>query len=222
MTTSGTTAFTMDVAQIVEEAAHRIGGWPLSADEASSARISLNLLLLHLLNKSAPLNSQVQQQFTTSTGVTSYTLDTAITNTKSVAVLDDQLIQETELNREDFQAYNTSYLKTQTGRPTTYFLTRTDSGFTMILWPKPDKEYTIRFIGTKRLEDVSKASEGVDLPVTYLPAICSGLSYYMSLKRQNFDPNVRSELKNLYIEEMTAALNDDRLRTDMKIVPKGR
>lgn len=218
MTTSGTKTFTLDVAQIVEEALERVGGNPISGDEAASARRSLNLLLTYLVTENAPLNTQKQTSLSTVVSTATYNLDTEVLNIRNAVVLDSNG-QEYELNREDIQEYNTSYMKSQTGRPTTYFVDRTRDRLILTLWPKPDKIYTIRLWNTVRLEDVSTASENIDIPVTYLPAICSGLSYYVSLKRRGIDAAYRAELKQLFTTELNAALKEDRLRTDMTIVP---
>lgn len=222
MTTSGTKTFTLDVAEIVEEALERVGGNPISGDEAKSARRSLNLLLNYLISENAPLNSQVQRSFSTVAGQAEYTLDNDVINIRNCAVLDPTTSREIELNREDIQEYNTSYIKSQTSRPTTFFITRTTDGLKMTLWPKPDQVYTIRSWCSAKLQDVSAASENIDLPTLYLPAICSGLAYYVSLKRRNIDPNYRQELKQLFSTELNAALKEDRLRTDLILVPKGK
>ena len=51
MATSGTTAFELDVSDVIEEAYERIGIEIRTGYQAKTARRSLNLLLQHLSNK---------------------------------------------------------------------------------------------------------------------------------------------------------------------------
>lgn len=220
MATSGTKTFNLDVADIVQEAIERVGGDPTSGEEAMSARRSLNLLLTYLVSENAPLNTQSEKLLTTTQGVSTYNLDPEILNIRVAVVTDPIPNQDYELNRTNIQDYNTSYRsRTAEKRPTTYFVERTRDRLVLKLWPVPDKAYTVRLWTTNKLEDVTAAVENIDIPVSYLPAICSGLAYYVSLKRRGIPSDYRMELKNLFITELNAALKEDRFREDMIMVP---
>jgi hypothetical protein len=219
MATSGTTTFNLDTGQIVEEALERLGGGPISGEEAYSARTSLNLLLAHLVNLSAPLSTQETKTFNTVIGTASYALPTDVINVLNV-VYRNQSGKDTELTRDDMIAYNNMWDKDLVGVPTTFYIDRTKDNLVMYLWPKPDKVYAINYRGTTKIEDVNKAINNLDIPTTYLPAIISGLAYYHSMKRRNIDPAYRQELKEMYNTELKAALEEDRTRTSYYVRPK--
>lgn len=218
MTTSGTTLFNMEVAQIVEEALERIGGNPTSGEEAASARTTLNLLLTHIINLSAPLNAQKLYNLNTVINQPMYELPSDIVNVLVVTVSDSSG-NEIELHRDDMMEYQRLYKKDQPGRPTTFYLQRQTNNLQMYLWPMPNEVFTVHCRVTKKLQDVASAINSLDLPTTYLPAIISGLAYYLSLKRRNIDAAYRQELKMLYEAELKAALDEDRTRTDYFVRP---
>lgn len=209
----------MEIAQIIEEALERIGGNPTSGEEAASARTSLNLLLTHLINLSAPLNAQKLLSFTTSSGVLPYSLPTEVVNVL-VMTITDTTGNEIEIQREDMMEYARLYKKNQLGRPTTFYMQRERDNLDIYFWPMPDQEYTIKYWATTKLEDVAAAINNLDLPTTYLPAIISGLAYYLSLKRRGIDGQYRQELKSVYEAELKAALEEDRTRTDYYVRPE--
>jgi len=218
MATSGTKTFNLDIAQIIEEALERVGGDPISGEEAAQARRALNLLFIHLINQSAPLSTQKLISFNTVANQASYTLTTDIINVQNVVVRDSDG-KDIELSRDDILEYNRIYNKDQTGKPSTFYMDRTRTGMVMYLFPMPDQAYTVRYWGTSKIEDVSAAVQNVDIPTTYLPAIISGLAYYLSLKRRNIEPAYRQELKQLYTEELKAAFEEDRRRVDYYLLP---
>lgn len=218
MATSGTTSFNMEVAQIIEEALERIGGNPTSGEEAASARTTLNLLLTHIINLSAPLNAQKLYNYTTTASTASYDMPDDVVNVL-VVTISDTSGNEIELHRDDMMEYQRLYKKDQLGRPTTYYMQRLTDKAQMYLWPMPDTEYTVHCRVTRKLQDVNAAINNLDLPTIYLPAIISGLAYYLSLKRRNIDAQYRQELKMLYETELKAALEEDRTRTDYFVRP---
>lgn len=218
MATSGTTSFNMEVAQIIEEALERIGGNPTSGEEAASARTTLNLLLTHIINLSAPLNAQKLYNYTTTASTASYDMPDDVVNVLVVTVSDTSG-NEIELHRDDMMEYQRLYKKNQLGRPTTYYMQRLTDKAQMYLWPMPDTEYTVHCRVTRKLQDVNAAVDNLDLPTIYLPAIISGLAYYLSLKRRNIDAQYRQELKILYETELKAALEEDRTRTNYYVRP---
>lgn len=218
MATSGTTSFNMEVAQIIEEALERIGGNPTSGEEAASARTTLNLLLTHIINLSAPLNAQKLYNYTTTASTASYDMPDDVVNVL-VVTISDTSGNEIELHRDDMMEYQRLYKKDQLGRPTTYYMQRLTDKAQMYLWPMPDTEYTVHCRVTRKLQDVNAAINNLDLPTIYLPAIISGLAYYLSLKRRNIDAQYRQELKILYETELKAALEEDRTRTNYYVRP---
>ena len=52
-----------------------------------------------------------------------------------------------------------------------------------------------------------------------MPSAISGLAYYLALKRPQIDVQRRQELKMLYEEEFARAMQDNREKVDLKIIP---
>jgi len=220
MSTSGTKTFNLDVAEIIEEALERVGGDPMSGNEARSARRSLNLLLTYLVSENAPLNTQSETILPTVQGQVDYDLDPSILNVRVAVITEPSANQDYELTRMNIQDYNTSYRARQNqSRPTTFFIERTRDNLVLKLWPIPDKAYTLRLWTTNKLEDITASIENIDIPTSYLPCICSGLAYYASLKRRDIPTDYRNELLRLFTTELNAALKEDRFREDMLLVP---
>ena len=220
MTTSGTKTFSMDVAQIIEQAFFRVGGNPISGEEAKIARFELNLLLLYLISKDAPLSARELKTFSTVAGTSTYTLPDDVINVQTLAYNNGSI--DIELTRDDMNEYLRIPNKTQQGQPNRYFIDRGSENMTVYLYQVPNNTYTISYWATTRIEDVTKAVETIDLPPPYLPAIVSGLAYRLSFIRRNIDAQYRQELKDWAAEEMKTALEEDRTRTTLYIKPKAR
>ena len=207
MATSGTRTFTLAVDEIVEEAFSRIGGEPQTGKEAQQGRRALNLLLQEWLNRSVQLwtVSPASQSLTANTA--SYTLNSYTVD------IEEAVIRKT--NSDNLNIPN----KSDTGRPSQYFL---DKQLTPVvfLYPTPDDSTDVlRFNERKRIEDITAATENVDIPDRFLPCAISGLAYYLALKRPQIEIQRRQELKVLYEEEFNRAMQDNREKVDLIIKP---
>jgi hypothetical protein len=89
-------------------------------------------------------------------------------------------------------------------------------------WPVPEgTAYTFRPWTLKRLADVDKSHQLIDLPHRYLPAIVKGLRYYMADLR-GVALEERSWLKQEYYETLQLALDEDRERVNFNVYPANR
>ena len=102
MATSGTTAFDLNIDDIIEEAYERCGIRTNSGKDLKSARRSLNLLLAEWANRG--LNQWTIQQKTVAMvlGTTSYNVDTT-NSTAAIDVLDAFMRQTTNDENIDIQ-----------------------------------------------------------------------------------------------------------------------
>ena len=89
----------------------------------------------------------------------------------------------------------------------------------LYLYPTPNSADTFRYKERKAVEDITAATESVDIPNRFLPCAISGLAYYLSLKRPQIEQQRRQELKMLYEEEFNRAMEDNREKVDLKIIP---
>lgn len=221
MATSGTRTFTLYVDEIIEEAFSRIGGEPQTGKDAAVGRRTLNLLFKEWTNRSIQLWSVKESTQTLTAGTSSYTLNSYTVDIEEAVISktnSDDTRTEYELERISRDDYFNIPNKSNKGRPSQYFL---DKQLTPVvyLYPTPDEADTFRFKERKALEDITASTETVDAPPRFLPCAISGLAYYLALKRPQIEMQRRQELKMLYEEEFTRAMQDNREKVDLKIVP---
>ena len=73
------------------------------------------------------------------------------------------------------------------------------------------------------LQDVDKsAGQNADLPKRFLPCLTCGLAYHMSMKRPGVEAGRITMLKTNYEETLARAMQEDRERATMKVVPRLR
>ena len=73
------------------------------------------------------------------------------------------------------------------------------------------------------MQDVDKsAGQNADIPKRFLPPLTCGLAYYLSMKRPGIDGNRIQMLKANYEENLFRAMQEDRERASMRVVPRLR
>ena len=106
--------------------------------------------------------------------------------------------------------------KTQTGRPSQFFLDRQITP-NLKIWPAPENSTDILiFDRLTRMDDADDYTNSLGVPFRFYPALAAGLAYYIALKRA---PDRIQLLKPLYEEEMDRAMVEDRDRASFNIVP---
>jgi len=217
--TSGVTTWTLDIDEIIEEALDRVGGEHTSGTEAKSARRSLNLLFRELENKGYPLARLEVVEIPMVDGTATYTFDQDVVAVMDLVLRKDSL--DTNIEAISLFDYNHIANKTQEGRVTQFSVDRKINSIEISVWPVPDNSTDIiRGWVVKRVEDVTKSAQGVGLNVRFLPAIVSGLAYYMSYKRRGVPIDYRQLLKIEYEESLQRALEEDKERVSLSFVPK--
>ena len=215
MATSGTTAFELDVSDVIEEAYERIGIEIRTGYQAKTARRSLNLLLQHLSNKQINLWKLVLTSQALVQGTTSYTLASDVLDIQSVVLRRSSV--DTTMNRLSREEYQTRPNKTTQGRPSQYWLERLSTPVLHIYLAPENATDTVRFYAMERIEDISTAQNTIDIPSRFAPAIVSGLTYNLAIK---FKPELVQIMKAIYDEELMTALDEDRERVPFRAIPK--
>ena len=220
MATSGTYNFNLDIDEVIQEATEMIGGEQTLGHEPQSARRSINLMLNDWQNRGVLLWKIYTTAVTVSTSVTSYDLSSSTTDALQVNLRRDST--DIELQRISFEEYLNVPNKSQTGRPTQYTVKRDLANPIIHLYPIPDNTTDILQIeGIRQVEDVNKSAEqNADAPVRFLPALTCGLSYYLSMKRNNIPMDRIQMLKANYEEKLLMALEEDRERASLLLKPK--
>ena len=123
----------------------------------------------------------------------------------------------TRISRSQYQAFSN---KTDLGLPTQYWVQRFVDKVTMTLYLTPgaaqDGNY-INFYYTKRIDDVGAYTNATDVPYRFIPCMCAGLAFYLSVK---YAPQRTQELKMLYEDELLRAESEDGSSTSTYIAPK--
>jgi len=220
MATSGTYNFNLDIDEVIQEATEMIGGEQTLGHEPQSARRSINLMLNDWQNRGVLLWKIYTTAVTVSTSVTSYDLSSSTTDALQVNLRRDST--DIELQRVSFEEYLNIPNKSQAGRPTQYTVKRDLANPTIHIYPVPDNTTDILKIeAIRQVEDINKsADQNADAPVRFLPALTCGLSYYLSMKRNNIPMDRIQMLKANYEEKLLMALEEDRERASLLLKPK--
>ncbi len=214
MAVSGSKDFELDVSDYIEEAFERCGKEMRTGYDLKTAKRSLNLLFADWANRG--LNQWTIQQVTTTLtqGVSDITVGADTIDILSIVVRRDNTdygIQR--LSRDD---YINIPNKTQQSRSSQWFLDRLISPV-LKLWPVPDNS-TDQIIYNRlvRLDDADTATNTLQIPFRFYPALAAGLAYYIAIKKA---PDRIQLLKTLYEEEMQRAMDEDRDRASFNVVP---
>ena len=220
MSTSGTYNFSMDIDEVIQEALEMIGGEQTLGNDPKSARRSINLLLQDWQNRGILLWSTNTTVVDVSASVTAYSLSSNMVDAMEVVV--NLSSTDIQLDRISMEEYLKIPRKSQTGRPTQYAIRRGRSNPELYLWPVPDNnDYSLKIEKIKYLQDVNKsAGQIADVSRRFLPCMTAGVAYFMSLKRAGIDGNRIMFIKQEYEERLARAMDEDRERTSLRIVPK--
>ena len=225
MATSGTTAFTLDLGDIMEEAHDLCGSELRSGYDYRGAKRALNLIFLEWQNKGLNLWKIEQGTQTLTSGTSSYALPSSAlevidafirTNAGDTVKQFDQ-----RLNRISRTQYNHQAIKLLESRPTQFFIDKGTSSNNIVLWATPDSSetYTLVYDYLQKIEDAGNpASNNADVPSRYLPCLTYALAYNLACKlpeAQNRVPMIKQRYDELWNEVSDA----DRERAAIRFVP---
>ena len=222
MATSGTTAFDLDIDDIIEEAYERCAIRTNSGNDLRSARRSLNILFSEWGNRGihlwkVALNTQALTSGTATYSAPSATNDVleAYISTSSGTTSSTTDISLTKISRSD---YASKPNKGATGQPSEYYVDRQTTP-TITLYQTPDAStYThLKFYCVKRIEDVGAYTNQADVAFRFIPCMVAGLAYYLSIK---VNPQLVQQNKLIYEDELKRALEEDGQRTSVYITPQ--
>jgi hypothetical protein len=220
MTTSGTftTIAGLDISVVIDEAFRRLSLAPesLTSDTLISARLSLDLLMIELINKRDFQFTTDQQTKTLTTGVGSFiTSDGTIDVLEMVFRQNGQDIQMQPLSRRDYLFIND---KTVQGEPISYFVDKTNLPPTVYLWPVPNIADTQVVYNRKRqMYDVGDLTNTPDSTIIFRETLIAGLAYKLAEK---YAPERLSEKKDLYEESLMNASKNERDRSPLVLRPR--
>ena len=222
MAVSGTYDFNLDIDEVIQEATEMIGGEDTLGHEPASARRSINLMLKDWQNRGVLLWTTSVSNVTVSASLANYSLSSSTVDALEVVInRDDTDLQLERITPEEYLLIPT---KTQKGRPNQYSIRRGRDNPVLSLWPLPDNSTDILKLEiVSELQDVNKSAiQNADVPKRFLPCLTCGLAYYMAMKRPLVPENRIIMLKTNYEELLARAMQEDRERASMHVVPKLR
>ena len=220
MTTSGTTSFSLPLDELLEQASLRVGGEAILGTEARTSRRALNLLFTDLQNRGVLLHTLDQVLTTVATSVAIVTCSSDTLDIMDLVVRRSGT--DLAATRISFDDYNAIPVKTQSGRPTQYFVNRQRDNVLIYLWPQPENStdvlvyWKVRFI-----QDAGALANDPDFPRRFWPSLVSGLAYYLALQRgMKFPLDRLALLKGMFEEDLANVLSEDSERVSFFAVPK--
>lgn len=232
MATSGSVAWNLDVASIIEQAYKRARpeAGEMSALNAKDARTALNFVLTDLSNAGHALSSLEFKTLSLTQGTINYTLPTDvidifdITYAKYLGAGMNPEWEETALTRIDLASYNQINDKTIQSYLSQYALHRGVNAATMYLYPTcTNDDDELRYWALTRNEDVTASYQDVNLSYRYTNTLTAGAAYYIALaapeNTEMYEPRL-ARLKQNYVEAMELAFGEDRDRSSMYVYPQ--
>lgn len=232
MTTSGTTAFNLNLNELVEEAFERCGAELRTGYDLRTARRSLNLLTIEWANRGINLWTIEQGQIAMVQGQIVYDLPVDTIDLLDHVIRTQTGQGQTDINitRISVDTYSTIPNKNAQGRPIQVWINR-QSGATeptsgvaypqINVWPAPEQSnyYTFVYWRLRRIQDAGNGLTTQDIPFRFLPCMVAGLAYYLSLKIP--DAMQRTDmLKAMYEEAWMQAADEDREKASLRIAPR--
>jgi hypothetical protein len=224
MATSGTSAFNLDLTEIVEEAFERVGSEMRTGYDLRTARRSMNLMFADWANRGLNMFTYEQGSIPLVAGQATYTLPTDTvdllehvirTGAGSAATQADLTI-----TRISVSTYATIPNKLQQARPIQVWIERLNTPrFTV--WPVPDNSqpYVFVYWRLRRIQDAGNGVNTMDMPFRFLPCMVAGLAYYLALKVPGGADRL-GILKQQYDEAWQLASDEDREKAAVRFVPR--
>ena len=231
MATSGTTAFDLDIDEIIQEAYERCGMTARTGYGIKSGRRSLNILFSEWGNRGLHLSKvdlasvplvEGQAEYNTTNDSTNFPgnvneiLEAYVRNNSTTTAPVD-----TPITKIDRSAYASIANKLSKGTPSQYYVDRTTSP-SIFLYQTPSSSFSgssflLKFYYLKRIEDAGAYTNQTDVVYRFIPCMCAGLAYYLSLKIAR---DRAQNLKLLYEDELNRALTEDSSSTSTYLTPK--
>lgn len=226
MTTSGAATFNLDLNEIVEECFERCGSELRTGYDLRTARRSLNLLLADWANRGINLWTVEQGSQVLTPGTATYTLpaDTVDLMEHVIRTGAGNASTQTDLTitRISVSTYSSIPNKLQSARPIQIWINRQGPAPQFTVWPTPDNSqtYTLVYWRLRRMQDAgSGGGYTQDVPFRFLPALVSGLSYYLSMKIPGATERMPM-LKAQYDQDWDLASSEDREKAAIRMVPR--
>lgn len=223
MATSGTTAFDMDFTDIAEEAWERAGREMRSGYDLRTARRSMNILTIEWQNRGINLWTIDSGTIPLVAGTGQYALPADTVDLLEQVIRTNSgnasTQQDLTVNRISPSVYASIPNKLTQGRPIQFWIERLRDAPQVNFWPVPNtNDYVFAYWRLRRIEDAGSGVQTADMNFRFIPALVSGLAYYIATKVPELMPRL-GMLKEMYEEQFALAAQEDRVKTPARFVP---
>jgi hypothetical protein len=219
MTTSGTATFHPDILDLIEEAYEMVGIEVRGGYDLKTARRSLDMLMREWGNRG--INMWTLDHFTVpmTAGNDTVDLPAATIDLLDAAWRTGEGIsqQDQAMTRLGGSQWAQIANKSEAGTPSQYYVHRTYPP-KLRIWPTPTEDGTFACWGLRTIEDTGKYVNTMDVPPRFLPALVSGLAYFLAIKSPNAADRIPM-LQQEYERQYTLAAEEDRDRSSFFMVP---
>ena len=225
MATSGTTAFNLDLTELVEEAFERCGSELRTGYDLKTARRSLNLLFADWANRGVNLWTVAQSSITLVPGTATYNLPSDTVDLLEHVIRTGAGNASTQadlsITRISVSTYATLPNKLTQARPIQVYINRQAPIPNVTVWPVPDasQPYTFVYWYLRRIQDAGTGVNTMDVPFRFIPCMVAGLAYYLALKLPDGLQRLET-LKAQYDEAWDLASSEDREKAAIRLVPR--
>ena len=225
MATSGTTAFNMDLTELVEEAFERAGSEMRTGYDLKTARRSLNLMFADWANRGVNMWTIEQGSISLVAGTATYNLPSDTVDLLEFVIRTNAGSSSTQsdltMSRISVSTYSSIPSKLSQGRPIQPWIDRQAATPTVTLWPVPDSAQPYQFVywRLKRIDDAGNGVNTMDVPFRFLPCMTAGLAYYLAMKIPGGVDRLQI-LKQQYDEAWELAAMEDREKASYSLVPR--
>ena len=224
MATSGTSAFNLDLTEIVEEAFERVGSEMRTGYDLRTARRSLNLMFADWANRGVNMWTFEQGSINLVAGTATYDLPADTVDLLEHVIRTGAGSASTQadltITRISVSTYATIPNKLQQARPIQVWIERLNTP-RITVWPIPDNSqpYTFVYWRMKRIQDAGNGVNTMDMPFRFVPCMVAGLAYYLALKVPGGADRM-GVLKQQYDEAWQLASDEDREKASVRFVPR--
>ena len=225
MATSGTTAFNLDLVELLEEAFERAGSEMRTGYDLKTARRSLNILFADWANRGINMWTIEQGSIPLVPGTATYDLPSDTVDLLEHVIRTGAGNSATQadltITRISVSTYATLPNKLTQARPIQVWIDRLAPTPTVTMWPVPDNSQTYTFVywRLRRIQDAGNGVNTMDVPFRFIPCMVAGLAYYLALKLPNAMDRLPI-LKQQYDEAWDFASSEDREKSPVRWIPR--
>mgnify|MGYP003644533510 CR=1 FL=1 len=225
MATSGTTAFNLDLVELLEEAFERAGSEMRTGYDLKTARRSLNILFADWANRGINMWTIEQGSIPLVPGTATYDLPSDTVDLLEHVIRTGAGNSATQadltITRISVSTYATLPNKLTQARPIQVWIDRLAPTPTVTMWPVPDNSQTYTFVywRLRRIQDAGNGVNTMDVPFRFIPCMVAGLAYYLALKLPNAMDRLPI-LKQQYDEAWDFASSEDREKAAVRWIPR--